>query len=257
MSVNATHVRKYNMSKTTKFKHDNIVWHLNSAYANDIIQWLKNNFPAVYQDENNILKKDTGTLVVHKDNIVLKKRTLRPNKKRWQFAFRPSQSKKTYHITQKLTALNIPIAQTLGYATEYKNGERKADYLLSSYIQGNIELRDILKGKYTAISVEETITKMANLIASFHLTNISNRDLKDSNIILNLESKELLVIDYDGISFRKNISQERAQKDIIPTFISMRSHNLNRNLFELLLSEYNKNMPASKKVPTEIIDRFN
>jgi len=245
------------MSKTTKFKHKNILWHLNSVYANDIIQWIKSNFPAVYQDENNILKKDTGSLVVHKDNIVLKKRTLRPNKKRWQFALRPSQSKKTYNITQKLSALNIPIAQTLGYATEYKNGERKADYLLSSYIQGDIELQDIFNGKYTSISLEETIKKMGELIASFHLSNISNRDLKDSNIILNLESKELLAVDYDGISFRKDISQKRAQKDIIPTFISMRSHNLSRDLFELLLSEYNKNMPECKKVPTEIIDRFN
>ena len=245
------------MSKTIKFKYENICWHLNSYYADDTIQWLKNNLPEIYQDENNVLKKDIGSLVVHKDNIVLKKRTLRPNKKRWQFALRPSQSKKTYNITQKLSALNIPIAQTLGYATEYKNGGRKADYLLSSYIQGDIELQDILNGKYTAISLEETIIKLANLIASFHLSNISNRDLKDSNIILNLESKELLVIDYDGISFRQNISHKRKQKDIIPTFISMKSHNLDRDLFELLLSEYNKDMPACKKVPTEIIDRFN
>ncbi len=245
------------MPKTIKFKHENICWHLNSEYAEQTVQWLKNNFPQVYEDDNNILKKDVGSLVVNKDNMVLKKRTLRPNKKRLQFALRPSQSKKTYKIAQKLSELNIPIAQPLGYATEYKNLGRKADYLLCSYIPGNIELQDILKGKYTDISLEETITGVANLIASFHMANISNRDFKDSNIILNLDSKKLLAVDYDGISFRKKISQKRAEKDIIPTFVSMKSHNLKRELFELLIFQYNKNMPPDRNVSTEIIDRFN
>jgi tRNA A-37 threonylcarbamoyl transferase component Bud32 len=244
------------MSKTIKLKHHNIYWHLKPETVETTKSWLIDNFPSIYESENNILKNDTGSLVVQENDIVLKKRTLRPNKKRWQFAFRPSQSKRIYNITQTLTTLNIPVAPTLGYATEYKNGERKADYLLSSYIPGNIEFQDILSGKYKDLSLNVAIKKVAKLIATFHITGISNRDLKDSNIILDLTTNEFLAIDYDGISLRKNISKKRAQKDIIPIFISMRSHKRQRTSFELLISEYNAHMPAEKKLQKSIVDDF-
>jgi tRNA A-37 threonylcarbamoyl transferase component Bud32 len=244
------------MSKTIKLKHHNICWHLKSETAETTKSWLNDNFPGIYESENNILKNDTGSLVVQENDIVLKKRTLRPNKKRWQFAFRPSQSKRIYNITQALTSLNVPVAPTLGYATEYKNGERKADYLLSSYIPGNIEFKDILSGDYNDISLNHAIKKVAKLIATFHIAGVSNRDLKDSNIILNLKTNELFAIDYDGISLRKDISQKRAKKDIIPIFISMKSHKLQKTNFELLISEYNACMPVDKKLSKSIVNDF-
>ncbi|MDA3798628.1 MAG: hypothetical protein PF692_06065 [Kiritimatiellae bacterium] len=244
------------MSNTITFKHKNICWKLHPQTAETTIQWLKINYPYIYINKSNILKDDKGSLVLRKNDIVLKKRTPRSNKKKILFAIRPSQSKETYNITQKLFDLQIPIPETLGYATEYQSGKRVADYLLSKYIEGNVEVQDILSRNYDKVSLDETIKKMAALVATFHINNISNRDLKDSNIILNLKTKQLLAVDFDGISFTKELTQQRAQKDIRPIFISMRAHNLEKSFFELLLNEYNTHMPAEKKISISIIDEF-
>jgi len=229
-------------------------WHLAPAAAGRLPAWLNEHFPSVLDSKAALLKADKGSRVATAAGLVIKESTARKRRSAYRFGFRRSGSRRAFRLGTALLALGLPTPRPLAWGTVRRLGLRLKDYLVTEYVADCRALKDKLDAcRNDPVKRRRLMEQLGNLVALFHANGYSNRDMKDTNILVTeKDGPALWVVDLDGVRRPPLITRRRAARDFRPIAHSLSRHGMGTEEdLAGLLAGYSKTAP-----PRLVFDRF-
>ncbi len=132
---------------------------------------------------------------------------------RWIGLFKRSSALRSWIFGHGLRERALPTARPLAVFHRKQNGLCGEGYLLTEKLQNTVNLRRWIDdlGHRTAIErcleIRRMIDRLAKLVLDLHQRNLSQRDLKASNILV--DPQKLWLIDLVGVTRHKRVSTKR------------------------------------------------
>ena len=199
-------------------------WHIAPEHADEIRGLLAACRSAADWGPVETLKQDRGSRVFAAGRCVIKESGPRKGRGLLRFGLRRSGSRRAFRIGRRLVALGTPTPEPLAWATERRLGLRVRDFLITRRMEGAEALKDrCLRAAALPGEREEILVRIGALAAAFHRHGLSNRDLKDENILCAAGAPlALWVVDLDGVRRLWGAARHRAQRDLWPIARSLR-----------------------------------
>ncbi len=200
-----------------------IRWHVAGEQAGRLEKWLSAHFPGILTESENVLKKDKGSRVASAAGLVLKESTARKGRSMLRFGLRRSGARRAFTIGNELNAHGVPTPRPVAWATVRRFGLRERDYLVTEKVENACLLTEKLKTAGGDKTEREWIVRMlGRLLALFHCSGFSNRDMKDTNILVTENGGlKLWVVDLDGVRQKGMVTRTRAFRDFWPIVRSL------------------------------------
>jgi len=208
------------------FRVSGVNWRLGSDDAVRVRAWLSAHFPAALEKPENLLKDDRGSRVATVDGLVLKESTARKGRSVVRFGLRRSGSRRAFRLGRRLAECGVSTPLPLAWATVRRFGLRLKDYLVTEHVESHVSLKDKLdKCRENADERRRLMELLGRLLASFHVNGFSNRDMKDTNIlVVESANPRLWAVDLDGVRRLRWITRRRAMRDFWPIVRSLKAH---------------------------------
>jgi len=215
---------KPSLLDVSSHKVDSMLWHVESTRLPEITRWLAGHFPAIFEKAERVLKDDTRSQIAAADGLVIKRFRARRNGFPCFSVFRGSRSKRAFCLGRELIRCGIPTARPVAWATRRRLGLVLADYLITEEVKNSRPLMEILESGNPGASARTEIPVLwGKLLASFHSSGYSNRDLKDTNILVTRDPAQmrLWVVDMEGVRKRRRVRLSHIRRDCWPIMHSL------------------------------------
>ncbi|MFC1497591.1 lipopolysaccharide kinase InaA family protein [Verrucomicrobiota bacterium] len=219
-----------------------IKWHVSDNHFEFTAKWLSAHFPIILKDNKCLLKEDKGSRVAVADGLVIKESTARKGRSVFRFGLRRSGAYRAFRMGNELADFGLNTPRPVAWATIRCLGLRIKEYLITEEIADSHLLTETLKSKNEEKEHAEIISKWGRLLAAFHVNGFSNRDMKDTNILVTRnEGLKLWAVDLDGVRRRKKLKKRRIERDFWPIVRSLRMYGwIDDSDMSALLAGYNE-----------------
>ncbi len=221
-------------------------WHTRKADCDRLAGWLNRHFPAVLNRPEALLKCDVGSRVAEAEGWVIKEAAPRRGRPFWRFGFRRSGARRVFHLAEALARRRIPTPRAIAWATVRRWGVRRRDYLIAECLRPGMPLRICLdRHRSDPGQLKGLLLALGEILGSFHSAGYSNRDLKDTNLlVVPSPAFRLWVVDLDGTRRLFWVPRCRAIRDFRPIVRSLRQHGiLDPDVWKALCEGYNAVVP--------------
>lgn len=230
-------------------------WHIHPDEQDKCEKWIAENVkdsPYTPADSDTTFKKYPGCIVAGTEYCIYKEYRPASKSAALRFAVKQSRAEKAFTIARQLIDKGISVPKHLAWGFGGKNGMKNIEFLLTNRIHNSTPLNIILSNDNPAGKEdEESILKLyAGLMASFHVNNFSNRDLKDENVLVTGAPGErrLWAVDMDGVRRVKFMSGRRVRRDLYRVGQSLKSKGrLTDENERIFFQTYNSLAPARLK----------
>jgi tRNA A-37 threonylcarbamoyl transferase component Bud32 len=212
----------------TQLRLAGATWRLRRDDLARTTAWLQAHFPEILERNENLLKDDTGSRVAAAEGLVVKESTARRGRSALRFGLRRSGARHAFRLGGELNALGISTPRPVAWATVRRLGLRVKDYFVAERVESCSPLKDTLDAcRENAAARSQMLDLLGRLLASFHVNGVSNRDMKDTNILVNESGgTRLWVVDLDGARKKRFVTRRRAMRDFWPIIRSLKTHGL-------------------------------
>ncbi len=192
-------------------RHGNLVWQVRLPCLCSAVVRVLSDPDDFLVTRAKILKPGKTSIVGQDDGLVLKRFNFRKPGNLLKDLFRASRARRAFIKGYHLELAGIQTARSIATADRRFCGFLVRSYLLMEEICGAIDLKKYFRegGK----PVPKLVRDAARLIAKLHNEGFSHRDLKESNLVLG-GNGELHLIDLDGVTFLKNVTDDRIALDL-------------------------------------------
>jgi tRNA A-37 threonylcarbamoyl transferase component Bud32 len=203
-----------------------LTWHVCGGDTARMESWLSAHFPAVLDNRENLLKDDKGSRVAAVEGLVVKESTARKGRSALRFGLRRSGSCRAFRLGRQLAECGVSTPLPVAWATVRRFGLRVKDYLVTEKVESHVSLADKLETcRENSDERRRLMELLGRLLASFHVNGFSNRDLKDTNMLVTgSDSPRLWTVDLDGVRKMRWITRRRARRDFWPIVRSLKRH---------------------------------
>jgi hypothetical protein len=210
-----------------ELRFQGLVWHVAASHLVAFGKWLSVYFPGVFEKPDCLMKSDVGTRVAAAAGLVIKESTPRRGRAGPRFSFRRSASRRAFELATSLLRGGVRTPHPVAWITVRRMGLRIKDYLVTEQIVPSSSLRSAMElCRDVPADRRRLMVALGRLLASFHVAGYSNRDLKDTNILVaGADPMELWAVDMDGVR-KALISRRRAVKDLWPIVRSLKMYGL-------------------------------
>jgi tRNA A-37 threonylcarbamoyl transferase component Bud32 len=192
-------------------RHGGLKWQVRLDWLNDVTRRVLTAPDEFLASQATPLKTGQSSTVGKADGLVLKRFNLRKAGNVFKDLFRASKARRAFRKAYHLELAGIPTARSIATADRRFGGLLARSYLLMEEIPGAVDLTRYFRAG--GLPELQLIRAAAQLIARLHEEGFSHRDLKESNLVLG-GNGQLYLIDLDGMTFLKNVSNERAAADL-------------------------------------------
>ncbi len=194
-----------------------------------------------------ILKAYPGCRVIAKNGLVLKEFSPKNFLNGLRFAFRRPRSRRAFLLAEALVARGLPTPPVLAWSARRRCSLLMGEAMIVGEVTNAEQLTSWLERKQEdPVKRGKVMEAYGNLMADFHCSDYSNRDLKHENVMCSKSDPALLqVIDLDGVRKRLFISRRRAGRDLMRVGKSLASLGWNRPTdIAAFFGAYNRRLPS-------------
>lgn len=201
-----------------------VTWHVAPGFEEEFGRLVETHASGGQWRDVVALKEDKGTRVTAVGDWVIKEGGRRRGRSILRFGLRRSGARRAFVLGRRLVACGVATPEPMAWATTRYLGLRTKDYLITRRVEDVESLTERCR-RLTGDKVERTRTLrvLGELIAAFHRSGYSNRDMKDENILCFLrEPLRMWVVDMDGVREVRVLTRRRARRDLWPIARSLR-----------------------------------
>lgn len=152
--------------------------------------------------------------------------------------FRPSRAKKAWIAGYNCFLRGIPTAKPLFFQEKRNFLFLENCYIVTQEIENACILPKYLLGTEDQQRKENLLKQLGKMIHTMHDRGLTHRDLKGNNLLVD-QNERIYLIDLDGLSMRKKISQSRRLKDVKRLIKGLKLvKNIEKKDIEIFLDSY-------------------
>jgi tRNA A-37 threonylcarbamoyl transferase component Bud32 len=188
-----------------------LTWHVRLPFLSNKLMPILENPDEFLARRARLLKPGRSSTVGAADGFVLKRHNLRTIGGLLRDLFRRSRARRAFRKAYHLELLGIATPRPVAVAERRVLRVLLRDYLVVEEIAGATDLGRYLRE--TNCVDREVVKRLATLVGRLHNEGFSNRDLKQTNIVLDTR-REPWLIDLDGLRFVREVGERRAARDL-------------------------------------------
>jgi tRNA A-37 threonylcarbamoyl transferase component Bud32 len=220
-------------------------WRVLDRFAPTFADWCSRNFPFALERRDSLLKDTVGSLVASAEGWVIKESTARKGRSRLRFGLRRSGARRAARLALRSIAAGIPVPVPVAWATVREGVLRVREYLVTVEVPKASPLTSLLDRLRPGDRLRAAAAvKYGSLLGSFHSAGLSNRDLKDPNVLVDA-GMDFVALDMDGVQPVPLLPRWRAGRDFYAVVRSLGRHGWSeQDVQDALLDGYNARVPA-------------
>lgn len=222
-----------------------VKWRVRAAILPRFREWCARHFPAVFGDQGALLKDTVGSRVAAAGGWVIKEGTARKGRSRLRYGLRASGARRAAALALRARARGVPTPLPVAWATVRDGVFRVREYLVTEEVPGARPLTELLDMTGPGDAARREIAgKYGRLLGAFHAAGMSNRDLKDQNVLV-AAGGGMWALDMDGVRAMPRLPRWRAGRDFYAVARSLGLHGWRGpDVQAALLAGYNGAAPA-------------
>jgi tRNA A-37 threonylcarbamoyl transferase component Bud32 len=221
-----------------------IDWHVRGRFLSRFRDWCEKHFPAALDKADGLLKNTRGSRVAAADGWVIKESAARRGRSRLRYGLRRSGADRAARLALRAVSAGIPTPEPMAWATVRSGILRVREYLVTEEVPNARPLTALLAGTAPLDPTRAVVAReYGRLLGMFHGAGLSNRDMKDQNVLVAGDS-DLRVLDMDGVQVMPVLPRWRAGRDFYAVVRSLGIYSWREpETLHALLEGYNSQVP--------------